>query len=150
MYGPGFKPFGFKDDHSPHYLYAEHNPDDPASHRRSVYRFLVRSVPEPFMETMDCADPSLRVEKRNETLTALQALALLNDKFMVRMAEHFAGRIEKMGPDLPSRLTAGYRLALGRAPSTEELALLTEYARKHGLANACRLILNTNEFCFVD
>jgi mono/diheme cytochrome c family protein len=150
MYGPGFKPFGFKDDHSPHYLYAEHNPDDPASHRRSVYRFLVRSVPEPFMETMDCADPSLRVEKRNETLTALQALALLNDKFMVRMAEHFAGRIEMMGPDLPARLTAGYRLALGRAPTAEEITLLTGYAQKHGLANACRLILNTNEFCFID
>jgi hypothetical protein len=150
MYGPGFKPFGFKDDHSPHYLYAEHNPDDPASHRRSVYRFLVRSVPEPFMETMDCADPSLRVEKRNETLTALQALALLNDKFMVRMADHFASRIEKTGPDLTARLTAGYRLALGRTPTAEELTLLTRYAQKHGLANVCRLILNTNEFCFVD
>src|SRR5262249_31497982 len=65
--GPGFKPFGFLDDHSPHYAYEEHDPDDPASLRRSVYRFLVRSVPDPFMETLDCADPSSAVARRNET-----------------------------------------------------------------------------------
>lgn len=150
MYGPGFRTFGFLDDHSPHYKYEEYNPDDPAGHRRSVYRFLVRSVPDPFMETLDCPDPSLRVEKRNESLTALQALALLNDKFMLRMAEHFAARIEKMDGEMSSRVTAAYRLALGREPTTEENRVLLDYARKHGLANLCRLIWNTNEFAFVD
>ncbi len=150
MGGPGFRPFGFTDDHSPHYKYEEYDPDEPSSHRRSVYRFLVRSVPDPFMETLDCADPSLTVEKRNETLTALQALALLNNRFMVRMAAHLAGRAEKAADDLPGRVTAAYRLALGRAPAPEERAVMTEYANRHGLANACRLILNTNEFCFVD
>jgi hypothetical protein len=150
LYGPGFKPFGFKDDHSPHYKYEEHDPDDPASHRRSLYRFLVRSVPQPFMETLDCADPSLIVERRNETLTALQALALLNNRFMVRMAEHFAARVQGMGGTLPEQVRAAYGLALGRAPVPDEERLLTEYAQKHGLANACRLILNTNEFSFAD
>ncbi len=150
MYGPGFRTFGFLDDHSPHYKYEEHNPDDPAGQRRSVYRFLVRSVPDPFMETLDCPDPSLRVEKRNESLTALQALALLNDKFMLRMAEHFAGRVEKRSDDLPGQVAAAYRLALGRRPTTEERRVLLNYARKHGLANTCRLILNTNEFSFID
>ena len=150
MYGPGFRTFGFLDDHSPHYKYEEYNPDDPAGHRRSVYRFLVRSVPDPFMETLDCPDPSLRVEKRNESLTALQALALLNDKFMLRMAQHFAERVEKKGGDLSHRVTLAHRLALGREPRAEEILVLTEYARKHGLANLCRLIWNTNEFSFVD
>lgn len=150
MYGPGFRTFGFLDDHSPHYKYEEYNPDHPAGHRRSVYRFLVRSVPDPFMETLDCPDPSLRVEKRNESLTALQALALLNDKFMLRMAEHLAAHIEKMGDDLPGRVATAYRLALGRESTDEEKRVLLDYARKHGLANTCRLILNTNEFSFVD
>src|SRR6185437_15136917 len=36
MYGPGFRTFGFLDDHSPHYKYEEYNPDDPAGCRRSV------------------------------------------------------------------------------------------------------------------
>ena len=44
-------------EHSPHYQYHLHDPDDPRSHRRSVYRFLVRSKPQPFMAVMDCADP---------------------------------------------------------------------------------------------
>lgn len=150
QFGPGFKPFGFLDDHSPHYKYEEHDPDAPDSQRRSVYRFLVRSVPEPFMETLDCADPSLLVERRNETLTALQALALLNNRFMVRMAEHFAHRVESLAPDLPGRVAAAHRLALGRVPEPAEARLLTDLAAKHGLANACRLLFNANEFCFVD
>jgi len=150
MGGPGFRPFGFLDDHSPHYKYEDYNPDDPAGLRRSIYRFLVRSVPEPFQEALDCADPSLQVEKRNETLTALQALALLNNKFMVRMAEHFARRVEKEAPDLPGRVAAAHRLALGREPTEDEQRLLTELARKHGLAHSCRLLFNTNEFMFVD
>jgi hypothetical protein len=150
MYGPGFRTFGFLDDHSPHYKYEEYDPDDPAGHRRSIYRFLVRSVPDPFMETLDCPDPSLRVEKRNESLTALQALALLNDRFMLRHAEHFAARVEKTGGDLEIQIHTAYRLALGREPKPEEARLLIDYARKHGLANTCRLILNTNEFSFVD
>jgi cytochrome c553 len=149
--GPGFMAFGFVDDHSPHYKYAEHDPDDPASHRRSIYRLIVRSVPDPFMETLDCADPSLIVERRNETLTALQALALLNNKFMVRMAERFAQRVETQAPnDVPKQIDTACRLAFGRAPTPDESATLLEVAQKHGLANACRLIFNTNEFVFVD
>jgi hypothetical protein len=102
------------------------------------------------METLDCADPSQIVAKRNETLTALQALALMNNKFVVRMAEHFAERVSKLGPDDASRVDAACRLAYGRPPTDLERRVLTEVAEKHGLANACRLILNSNEFVFVD
>ena len=150
MYGPGYDLFGFEEDHSPRYKYEEHNPDTPDSLRRTVYRFIVRSVPDPFMESLDCADPSRNVPVRNTTITALQALALLNNKFMVRQAEHFAARIEKSSNDLPSQIETAYRLALGRDPTVEESKLLTEYAKQHGLANLCRLIFNTNEFLFVD
>jgi hypothetical protein len=150
MGGPGFKCFGFEDDHSPRYKYAEYDPDDPASHRRSVYRLVVRSAPDPFMETLDCADPSQIVERRNETLTALQALSLLNNRFMVRMSEHFAERVAKTSPDLREQLTAACLFAESRRPTDEELSTLVEVAQKHGLPDACRLIFNTNEFSFVD
>ncbi len=43
------------------------DPEDPRAHRRSVYRFIVRSQPQPFMTTLDCADPSMSVDKRNES-----------------------------------------------------------------------------------
>jgi hypothetical protein len=150
MYGPAYRPFGFKDDHSPHYLYEQHDPDDPASHRRSIYRFLVRSVPEPFMETLDCADPSQAVPKRNETLTALQALSLLNNPFMVRMAEHFAARVEREAPSPADQLPLAFRLAIGREPTAEETAVLADVREKHGLSQVCRLLFNLNEFAFVD
>lgn len=148
--GPGFRDFGFRDDESPHYSYSDYDPDDLSTHRRSIYRFIVRSVPSPFMTTLDCADSSTPVAKRNETLTPLQSLALLNNKFMVRMAEHFAARAKAAGADLPSQAAAAWRLAFARSPTAAELATVVTYAEKHGLANACRLILNTNEFAFVD
>jgi hypothetical protein len=148
--GPGFQAFEFRDDHSPHYGYGEHNPDDPLSHRRSIYRMIVRSVPDPLMTTLDCADPSAVVPKRNETMTPLQSLALLNNKFMVRMAEHFAARIERMGNNDAERIRAAWRLAFARNPKSEELSKIVAYAGRHGLANACRLIFNMNEFVFID
>jgi mono/diheme cytochrome c family protein len=148
--GPGFQDFGFQDDESPRYRYGEFDPDDTKTHRRSVYRFIVRSVPSPFMAALDCADSSATVAKRNETLTPLQSLALLNNKFMVRMAEHFAARAAQNGTDLPSQLTAAWNIALNRNPTADELSALVEYAQRHGLSNVCRVILNANEFVFID
>jgi len=148
--GPGFRSFAFEDDHSPRYKYDAAEPDDPLIHRRSVYRLVVRSVPDPFMATLDCADPSAAVPKRNETTTPLQALALLNNKFMVRMAEHFAQRVERLGANNQERLTAAWRLAFGRAPAEGELDRLVDFADRHGLPSACRLIFNLNEFIFID
>jgi hypothetical protein len=148
--GPPFRAFEFKDDESPHYNYDEYDPDDPQSHRRSVYRMIVRSVPDPFMATLDCPDPSAMVGKRNETLTPLQSLSLLNNKFMVAMAEQFAKRVELMGSDTTSRLNAAWRIAFGREPDEAEVVPMVEYVNRFGLANACRLIFNLNEFVFVD
>ncbi|GAB4155740.1 MAG: DUF1553 domain-containing protein [Planctomycetaceae bacterium] len=150
MYGPGFDRFGFENDHSPRYLYDRQNLDDPQSRRRTVYRFIVRSVPDPFMESLDCADPSLNVPKRNTTITALQALALLNNRFMVYYAEQFAHRLKQSSPTTAGQITAAFQLALGRDPTSHELALLSSHVKKHGLANCCRLIFNMNEFLFVD
>lgn len=151
MFGPGFEDFVVeKPEHSPHYGYHLYDPEDPKSHRRSIYRFLVRSQPQPFMQTLDCADPSLMVDKRNETLTALQALALLNNRFMISMSRHMAERVEKMAATVEDRARTAFRLALGRSPDQDELSALTSYTRQYGLANSCRLILNLNEFVFVD
>jgi hypothetical protein len=69
---------------------------------------------------------------------------------MVRMAEHFAARVEKQADGLPGQVKAACRLALGRVPTPEEERLLTELARKQGLPQMCRLLFNSNEFVFVD
>lgn len=150
MGGPGFPLFGFQDDHSPRYKYEEHDVDDPGARRRAIYRFIVRSVPDPWMERLDCADPSLRVPVRDETITALQALALLNHPFLIRQSEHFARRLEARGDALDERIGWGFRLAFARDASPEERALLIAHARRHGLPSACRLLFNASEFVFVD
>ena len=148
MYGPGFRDFVLEHpEHSPHYEYHKHDPDDVTIHRRSVYRFLVRSQQQPFMDTLNCADPSQLVARRDDTITALQSLALLNNKLMVTMARHFANDLESSGA---STMREAFFRAVGRQPTAAESADLTTFADKHNLANACRLLFNLNEFSFVD
>ena len=148
--GPGFDLFRFKDDHSPIYDYATFDKTErPETHRRTVYRFAVRSVPNPFLECLDSADPNLSTPVRNTTNTALQALALLNDPFMVRQAEHLAARIARAG-DAAAQIDLAYRLTMSRKPTADESKELTTYAARHGLAQMCRVLLNANEFLFVD
>jgi hypothetical protein len=150
MGGPGFELFRFKDDHSPVYDHDDLNAiHDPATYRRTVYRFTVRSVPNPFLDSLDCADPNLHTPVRNNTLTALQALALMNNPFMVRQASYFAQRLKASG-DLERQVEKAYRLAFGRRPETEEAAAVADYARRYGLPRTCRMLLNANEFVFVD
>ena len=151
MGGPSFRDFVVeKPEHSPHYEYQLHDPEDPKSHRRSTYRFIVRSQQQPFMTVLDCADPSMQVGRRNESVSPLQALALLNNPLMLVMSRHFAESLDREGGDLRSKVIRGHVRALGRAPTPEETASLVRYAEQHGLANGCRLLLNLNEFSFVD
>jgi len=151
MYGPGFRDFVLeKPQHSPHYEYHKHDPEDRSTHRRAVYRFLARSQQEPFMETLDCADPSQRVARRNETQTSLQALALMNNKFMLAMAAHFAKRLEREAASLPEQIQQAYAFTLGRPATEQEEAEMVAYAQEFDLANACRVIFNLNEYVFVD
>jgi hypothetical protein len=151
MGGPSFQDFVIDQPaHSPHYEYHLHDPNDPRSHRRSIYRFLVRSQPQPWMAALDCADPSMRVDKRNESLSALQALALLNNGFMVTMSGHFAERVAREAKTPAEQSQLLYRQALAREPSATEQALLSEFIQSHGLPNACRAVLNLNEFTFID
>jgi hypothetical protein len=149
--GPPFREFVVeKPEHSPHYRYDLADPADPERRRRSVYRFLVRSQPEPFMAALDCADPSIQTAKRNESVTPLQALALLNDGTTAVAAEAFAARLASAGGDLKSQVDLAALEALGREPIGDERTMLIDYARKHGLANLARLLFNLNEFAFAD
>jgi DNA-binding TFAR19-related protein (PDSD5 family) len=150
MGGPSDQEFFFKDDHSPIYDYSRAEAVRVSPHRRGVYRFLVRSVPDPFMESLDCPDASLLTPKRNTTLTALQALAMLNDPLMLKQVESFAQRLRDLRTDLTRQVQQAYWLAVARAPTQQELALLVSYTNKHGLENFCRLLFNSNEFMFVD
>jgi hypothetical protein len=147
MGGPSVEQFFFKDDHSPVYDYSRYDSDAPGNYRRSVYRFIVRSVPDPLMERFDCPDVSMITAKRTITITAIQALALLNNPFVLKQAEHLAERVSKAGGD---PVQTAFRFTLQRPPHPREQDTLTAYLAREGLINLCRLLLNLNEFLFVD
>jgi len=128
--------------------YQAFDPDAPGGHRRSVYRFVFRTLPDPFMDALDCPDASQFTAARASSVTVLQALAMLNDQFMVRVSEHFARRVGREG-QVENQVRQAYLLALGREPTPPEAERLSAYVRRHGRANACRLLLNCNEFLFI-
>ena len=82
------------------------------------------------------------VAKRDETTTALQALALLNNPFMTAMSDAFAKRAKTIDD--------AFRIAFGRKPDSKEQETLKAYATSHGMPATARLLFNLNEFCYVD
>ena len=76
--------------------------------------------PDPWMTTLDCADSSQSTPTRNETVTPLQALSLLNSPFTLVMAEHFAHTARDAADDLPAQTIHAVRRALQRSPTPAE------------------------------
>ncbi len=136
---------------TPNVDYQGFDVDAQANHRRSVYRFIFRTLPDPFMESLDCADASQLTPTRTTSVTALQALAMLNDKFTVRQSERLAERIlREAGDNASDQIVRLFELTVNRTPSEREIVSFSSYVSKHGLANACRMLLNSNEFMFVN
>ncbi len=149
--GPGFYLFELeRPEHSPHYEYHKFDPADSRSHRRSIYRFIVRSQPNPWMTTLDCADSSQSTPKRNETLTSLQALSLLNNRFNLYAAEQFAQRLQQQAQRLDEQVALAVRLTLQRPATEQEQVEFIEFSEAHGLNNLCRFLFNLSEFVYVD
>ena len=125
--------------------------------RRSIYRFLFRTLPDPFMESLDCPSGDQMVPVRGNSVTIQQVLALWNDAFIAQHCEFIADRIEKelagqtrFGDKSVWTIERAYRLILGRVPSEKEMKEVAQFTADHGLANLCRLLLNSNEFIFLN
>jgi hypothetical protein len=130
--------------------YLGFDPDRPEHARRSVYRFLFRTLPDPYHAALDCPDASQWAPVRNESLTALQALALLHDRLLIRASDHFANRLQRETAQPAEQVRLLYRHVLLRDPADQDLAVVLPYLARHGLANTCRMLLNANEFLYVD
>ena len=136
--------------------------------RRTIYVFQRRSLMLPIVQVFDGADMSHTCAKRDVTTVAPQALSLFNSAFSRGEARHFAARVAReAGPDLDRQIERAYRLALTRPPTAEERALarafVEDYLRRHAAGEAglgalarralidfCHVLLNTNEFVYVD
>lgn len=149
MFGPGYRDFEYQEEYAPVYRYI--TPDAPALWKRSIYRFVVRTTTQQFLTTLDCPSPANFVPVRNVTTTALQSLALLNNEFMLRQSSHFAERIQsEAGDDSEIQVRRAFQLAFERRPSPNESAAAISLVKSHGLAQVCRMLMNANEFVYID
>ncbi len=141
---------------------------------RSVFLVRKRCLPIPFLQAFDLPDTTVSCARRDSTVVAPQALMLLNSPEGVRFAQAFAKRVQ--GPQTNERfddadqigrlIEAIFQQALQRSASTNEVALATEFLRRHrdqhatkepadraatlALTDLCRAVLNLNEFAYVD
>ena len=129
-------------------------------HRRSIYVFIRRSLQPPMLTTFDFADTDSSCAVRFSTTVATQALTMLNGKFISVQAEHFAGRVGRVAETPHDQVRCGLEIAMSR-PATEEevrrgIELLGRIQAEHGLDKKtameryCLLLLNLNEFLYVD
>ena len=111
--------------------------------RRSIYRVVWRGIADPFMEALDFPDLGLLAPVRSFSASPLQALALMNNEFVVFHAEVMANYVN-------GNVREAVRRVWLREPSEEELADFSRLADEHGLPAVCRLLFNSNEFLFVN
>ncbi|MDA1230424.1 MAG: DUF1553 domain-containing protein, partial [Planctomycetota bacterium] len=122
----------------------------PGASRRSIYRYVWRGIADPFMEALDFPDLGLLSPTRSFSASSLQALTLYNNDFVLHQAASMDSRIQTEVGSLDSRITRAVRLAWLREPTTEELRDFKHFVETNSLAGLCRLLLNSNEFLFVD
>ncbi|QDS95321.1 Planctomycete cytochrome C [Roseimaritima multifibrata] len=147
--GPGFEDFQYQDAYAPIYTYV--TADTSPLWKRSIYRFVVRTTPNPFLSTLDCPDPANLTPTRLTTTTPLQSLSLYNNDFVLRQATYLAKRIQHQSADSRSQqITTAFQITLQRNPTADELATATEFLETKSLFAFCRVLLNSNEFLYVD
>jgi mono/diheme cytochrome c family protein len=121
----------------------------PDAFRRMVYQFKPRSQQDPTFGSFDCPDAALVAPRRNVSITALQALDLLNSGFIIQQAGSFAARlVDEAGADPERQVDRGFALALGRAPSAQERSASAALIRSQGTPSFCRALYNANEFVY--
>ena len=122
----------------------------PGSGRRSIYRYVWRGIADPFMEALDFPDLGLLTPARTYSVSSLQALSLYNDAFVLNSSTVLAKRLEKSQGKLSNQVVELIETILLRKPSNQERLAMTSFATKQGLPALCRVLLNSNEFLFID
>ena len=128
--------------------------------RRSLYVHVKRSLPEPLLAAFDRADTDFSCPVRFATVQPTQALSMINGDFANLQASRFADRLMREEEDLPNRLRRAMRLVSQRAPTDAGIARLldlakamqSEFGRSEAgaLQRCCLVLLNCNEFLFLD
>ena len=122
---------------------------------RSIYLIRKRCLPIPFLQAFDLPDSTVSCARRDTTIVAPQALTLLNSPEASRYAAALAARAQASAASIEGRVNTLFRLALARLPEPEERAMMLAWISGRGgdhaaLAQACRALVNANEFIHID
>lgn len=157
--GPGFYealPNGMQDKYS---FFSWQPSSEDQRRRRSVYMFQRRNLVHPMMEAFDGPDLNQSCERRSTSVTAPQALSLLNGRMAHENADRLAKRLRAYSTEPQQRVERLYWLALSRPPEESEMSDCLAFLQKAGpdpeaqrssLRDLCLAIINTNEFLYLD
>ncbi|MES2708493.1 MAG: DUF1549 and DUF1553 domain-containing protein [Verrucomicrobiota bacterium] len=127
--------------------YTAYDWNTPGSGRRGIYRVVWRGISDPLFDALDFPDAAVLTAERGFSASALQALTLWNNNFVLHHAAALAARADM--EDAADPVTRIYRLTLLRDPRPEELEVMKTCAARDGLAEVCRILFNSNEFLFI-
>jgi len=139
---------------------------DDSMRRRSIYFTVKRSKLIPMLQLFDAPDANQGLGRRSSTTVAPQALWLMNNSVVREFAAGVTKRVLAKSCETPEEmLRRSYRFALGRAPSTQELAVARAFwdrqtslyagqpeatIREAALTDFCQVLLSLNEFVYVE
>ncbi len=93
---------------------------------------------------------TVSVPKRSRSTTPLQALNLLNSKFLMQQASLFSDRLRNnVGSNTVEQIDSAFELCFNRPPTSTERKDALLFIESQGLTQFTRALLNTNEFVFV-
>jgi len=117
--------------------------------RRMIYQERMRRVDDNLFSAFDFPDCGQVRGKRPVSTTPLQALNLLNSKFVNEQASIIAKKCSDETNDMSSAVRMCFELLLNREPEKEELKLSLKVAESDGLSFVSRALINSNEFVFI-
>jgi hypothetical protein len=140
--------------------------------RRSVYIFAKRGLTVPELDLLDAPDTTASCQARLVSTTGPQALTFLNGEFANQQAKFLADRLRnEAGAEAKAQVERAFELALCRPATESELQVSLEFldkqqklieadtakakrepgdVRQKALEAFCLVVLNTNEFAYVD
>ena len=124
--------------------------------RRSLYVKSFRNTPDRFLHAFDAANGLKSVGQRSSTTTPVQALMMINGDYTLGHARKMAARLGQLAGD-EQRVRSAIQWTWGRQPTAQELDSSLEFVASQStedelakLIDFCHVLLNSNEFLYVD